>query len=184
MPIAAITQALDRGIDAALADERIVGCVVLLAQGGRTLYSRAAGMADREAGRAMTPDIWLRYASVTKPFTTMAALRLMAQGRLSPDDPVTRHLPDFRPALPDGSRPAILLGHSLGGPIAALAAARHPERVHALILLAACVAVVVFAGWRGSRPTDITRGRSRGRASNTVWRPFSSDSVVTRPKGL
>ncbi|WP_423207531.1 class A beta-lactamase-related serine hydrolase [Paracoccus yeei] len=118
MPIAAITQALDRGIDAALADERIVGCVVLLAQGGRTLYSRAAGMADREAGRAMTPDIWLRYASVTKPFTTMAALRLMAQGRLSPDDPVTRHLPDFRPALPDGRRPTItvaqLMAHMAG----------------------------------------------------------------------
>ena len=66
----------------------------------------------------MTPDIWLRYASVTKPFTTMAALRLMAQGRLSPDDPVTRHLPDFRPALPDGRRPTItvaqLMAHMAG----------------------------------------------------------------------
>ena len=50
MPIAAITQALDRGIDAALADERIVGCVVLLAQGGRTLYSRAAGMPTERPG--------------------------------------------------------------------------------------------------------------------------------------
>jgi pimeloyl-ACP methyl ester carboxylesterase len=38
--------------------------------------------------------------------------------------------------LPDG-RPSLLLGHSLGGPVAALAAARHPERVRALILLAA-----------------------------------------------
>ncbi len=27
-----------------------------------------------------------------------------------------------------------------------------------LILLVASVAVVVFAGWRGARPTDITRG--------------------------
>ncbi|KJB97808.1 hypothetical protein N826_02645 [Skermanella aerolata KACC 11604] len=38
--------------------------------------------------------------------------------------------------LPSG-RGAILLGHSLGGPIAALVAARHPEQVRALILLAA-----------------------------------------------
>lgn len=27
-----------------------------------------------------------------------------------------------------------------------------------LILLAACLIVMVFAGWRGARPTDITRG--------------------------
>ncbi|WP_313576525.1 hypothetical protein [Brevundimonas sp.] len=27
-----------------------------------------------------------------------------------------------------------------------------------LILLVASIAIVVFAGWRGSRPTDITRG--------------------------
>jgi pimeloyl-ACP methyl ester carboxylesterase len=40
-------------------------------------------------------------------------------------------------ALMPDDRPSILLGHSLGWPIAALAAARHPERVRVLILLAA-----------------------------------------------
>ena len=32
------------------------------------------------------------------------------------------------------------------------------DAVLTLILLVASMAVVVFAGWRGSRPTDITRG--------------------------
>lgn len=103
--------ALDRAIDRALSDRRIVGCVVLLAEDGMPAYARAAGMADREAGMAMRPDTWLRYASVTKPFTTVAALRLMDQGRLAADDPVTRWLPDFTPALADGSRPEITVGH-------------------------------------------------------------------------
>ncbi|WP_347266736.1 serine hydrolase domain-containing protein [Paracoccus sp. (in: a-proteobacteria)] len=110
--------ALERAIDSALAERRIVGCVVMLAEAGRLVYVRAAGMADREAGRAMCEDSWLRYASVSKPFTTVAALRLMDMGRLSALDPVTRWLPDFAPALADGSRPVItldqLMSHQAG----------------------------------------------------------------------
>lgn len=39
--------------------------------------------------------------------------------------------------LPKDGRKAVLLGHSLGGPIVARVAADHPDRVHALVLLAA-----------------------------------------------
>lgn len=104
-----IVSDLNAGIDRAIADRSIVGCVVMLAQDGQ-VWERAAGMADREAGREMTPATWLRYASVTKPFTTLAALRLMALGRLDAEDAVTRWLPEFAPALPDGTRPRITVG--------------------------------------------------------------------------
>lgn len=110
--------ALDSAIDSAVSDQRLVGCVVMLAASGRVVHARAAGQADREAGRAMLPDSWLRYASVTKPFTTLTALRLMDRGRLSPEDAVTRWLPGFAPALPDGNRPRIsvnqLMAHLAG----------------------------------------------------------------------
>lgn len=110
--------AIRRAIDDAIAQQRIVGCTVLLSRDGAPLLSVSAGMADREAGRPMTADTWLRYASVTKPFTTLAALRLMDQGRLAPEDPVTRHLPDFTPALADGRRAEItvnqLMSHMAG----------------------------------------------------------------------
>ncbi len=39
--------------------------------------------------------------------------------------------------LPKDGRKVVLLGHSLGGPIVARVAADHPDRVHALVLLAA-----------------------------------------------
>jgi hypothetical protein len=44
---------LDHAIETALQDKRIVGTVVLVAEGGDIVYGRAAGFADREAGRPM-----------------------------------------------------------------------------------------------------------------------------------
>jgi CubicO group peptidase (beta-lactamase class C family) len=100
-------------IEKALTERRIVGTVVLAALNGDTLYRRAAGFADREAGTAMREDTIFRLASLAKPIVTAAAMRLVEAGRLALDAPVTRWLPDFRPALPDGSRPEITIRHLL-----------------------------------------------------------------------
>ena len=67
-----LTAALDAVVDRALAEQRIVGGIVLVAQGGRPAYSRAAGLADREAGRHMALDSILRLSSLTKPIVTAA----------------------------------------------------------------------------------------------------------------
>jgi CubicO group peptidase (beta-lactamase class C family) len=105
------TSAIDGAIDQALADTRIVGAVVLVARDGRIVYRRAAGLADREAGTPMREDAVFRLASLTKPLVTAAAMRLVELGRIALTDPVTRYLPDFRPALPDGDVPTITLRH-------------------------------------------------------------------------
>ena len=103
---------IDRVIDAALG-ARIVGCVVLVSRQVQMLYARAAGLADREAGRAMARATVFRLASVTKPIVAVAALRMVDQGMLRLDDPVQRYLPHFRPLAPDGSRPDISIHHLL-----------------------------------------------------------------------
>jgi len=104
---------LDKAIESALAEQRIVGAVVMVARDGEVIYQRAAGLADREADRPMTVDTIFRFASVTKPLVSAAALKLVEQGDLSLDDPVTRWLPDFTPTLPDGSPAEIRLYHLL-----------------------------------------------------------------------
>lgn len=38
---------------------------------------------------------------------------MVEQGKIHLDDPVTRWLPDFRPALPNGHRPTITVRHLL-----------------------------------------------------------------------
>ncbi|HEV7369679.1 serine hydrolase domain-containing protein [Arenibaculum sp.] len=109
---------LDAVISRALEEERIVGAVVLVARDGEVVYRRAAGLADREAGTPMREDAVFRFASLTKPIVSAAALALVERGALRLDDPVTRHLPDFRPRLADGREPVItvrqLMSHTAG----------------------------------------------------------------------
>jgi CubicO group peptidase (beta-lactamase class C family) len=71
-----MTARLDHAIETALQDKRIVGTVVLLAEGGDIVYGRAAGFADREAGRPMEENCIFLLSSVAKPIVTAAALRL------------------------------------------------------------------------------------------------------------
>src|SRR5689334_5806866 len=81
--------ASQRGIPAAVgmvADER------------NTLYSSAFGTRNSGGPRLMT-DALFGIASMTKPITTVAALQLVEQGKVSLSEPVSRYLPQL--ANPD-----------------------------------------------------------------------------------
>jgi CubicO group peptidase (beta-lactamase class C family) len=116
-PAKDLTASLDAVIDRALEEQRLVGTIVLVNEGGRPAYSRAAGFADREAGRHMALDTILRLSSLTKPIVTAAALALVEDGTVSLDDTVERWLPDFRPKLGSEAPPITLrqlLTHTAG----------------------------------------------------------------------
>ncbi|RQS75039.1 class A beta-lactamase-related serine hydrolase [Burkholderia sp. Bp8963] len=117
-PDTALRERLDAALARALAEQRVVGTVMLVARHGELLYARAAGLADREAGTPMREDALFRLASVSKPIVTAAAMRLVSAGRIGLDEPITRWLPEFRPPLPDGGPAHItlrqLLSHTAG----------------------------------------------------------------------
>ncbi len=102
----------------AIAAQKLVGTVVLVARDGKVVYARAAGLADREAKQAVREDTQFRLASMTKPIVSIAALALVDRGKLSLEDPVTKYLPDFRPKLADGREATItvrqLITHTSG----------------------------------------------------------------------
>ena len=91
-------KALDR-LDQHLAhyvDEgRVPGYLVAVARGGRVAHLTTMGRRDVAAGLPVEPDTLWRIYSMTKPVTSVAALMLVEEGRLSLDDPVARHLPAF-----------------------------------------------------------------------------------------
>ncbi|WP_342897118.1 serine hydrolase domain-containing protein, partial [Thermoanaerobacter sp. CM-CNRG TB177] len=71
---------LDAVIDHAIADQTIVGTVILVAENGEIVYRRAAGFADREAGIPIRENAIFRFASMTKPIVAVTALRLVEEG--------------------------------------------------------------------------------------------------------
>ena len=114
----AFARRLDAAIDKAIAEQRIVGAVVLVAEDGRIVYRRTAGHFDREKGEPMREDAIFRLASVSKAVMSVLAMTLVEDSTLALDAPVSRWLPEFRPRLPDGTAPEItvrqLLSHTAG----------------------------------------------------------------------
>jgi len=97
----------------AIADDRLIGGVVLVAHDRETVVEVTGGLADREAGRKMRDDAIFRYSSFTKPIVAAATMTLVERGVIRLDDPVTRWLPAFRPTLSNGDEPRIEVQHLL-----------------------------------------------------------------------
>ena len=62
------------------------GFAALFAIDGQPVYGSAAGWADIEAKTPMTLDTRMRFASMTKPVTAVAAHMLIEEGKLGLDD--------------------------------------------------------------------------------------------------
>lgn len=87
----AITATLEKAID----DGQFAGISAIIVRNGQVAYIAAVGAADREAGVPMGTNTLARIASMTKPITSIAAMMLVEQGKLSLDDPLSKHLPEF-----------------------------------------------------------------------------------------
>ncbi len=89
------------------------GAAVALLADGAALYQSGYGLADLEHQVAITPSTVFNIGSESKQFTAMAALILEEEGRLSLDDEVQKHLPDF-PNFPEPITIRNLIHHTSG----------------------------------------------------------------------
>jgi D-alanyl-D-alanine carboxypeptidase len=89
------------------------GAAVIVTRGGELLYASGRGLADLEAKRPITPDSVFKLGSIAKQFTAAIVLQLVAEGRVSLDDPISRFFPDFPQP---GGRATVrqLLNHTSG----------------------------------------------------------------------
>ena len=71
------------------------GAIILIQQHGRPVYFESFGVRDVESRRPMTPDTIFRLYSMSKPVTSVAAMMLVEDGKLSLDDPVAKYIPAF-----------------------------------------------------------------------------------------
>jgi uncharacterized protein YbbC (DUF1343 family)/CubicO group peptidase (beta-lactamase class C family) len=89
---------IDDLVEEAIRKNRLPGAVVLVGQNEQILYRKAFGhravVPDLEP---MTVDTVFDLASLTKVVaTTTSIMQLVEAGRISLDDPVARHIPEFR----------------------------------------------------------------------------------------
>jgi CubicO group peptidase (beta-lactamase class C family) len=76
--------------------QQTAGTVTLVARKGKVISLEAVGWQDREAKVPMKTDSIFQIASMTKPVTAMGIAMLEEEGKLSIEDPVEKHLPEFR----------------------------------------------------------------------------------------
>jgi len=102
------------GLILPLVDEGLLSGSILIAKGGKIVFAKGYGFADRENNIRNTPETIFRIGSITKPITAIAIMQLDERNELNINDPLNRYLKDF----PNGDKITIynLLTHSSGLP--------------------------------------------------------------------
>lgn len=75
----------------------VPGAVLLVARHGKIAWFDAAGVLDPATKAPMTKDAIFRIFSMSKPITTVSAMILFEEGKISLQDPLAKYLPDFAP---------------------------------------------------------------------------------------
>ena len=109
--------AIRRLVDSAGLPSMTVGISV----GGRTVWAEGFGYADLARRVPVTPDTRYSLASISKPITATAVMRLVEQGRIALDAPANRYLRAGRITGVAGSNDSAtvgrLLSHTAGIPL-------------------------------------------------------------------
>lgn len=92
------------------------GMALCVQVAGETVVDLWAGVADKEGEQAWHGDTILNLFSCTKTFTAVAALQLVAEGKLELDAPVARYWPEFAAAGKEKITLRHLLSHQAGLP--------------------------------------------------------------------
>lgn len=69
--------------------------VVLVATDGKPDILKAVGLSDRETDKAMQTDSKFRIASMTKVFTAVLTMKLVDEGKLDLEKPISAYFPEY-----------------------------------------------------------------------------------------
>jgi N-acyl-D-amino-acid deacylase len=94
----------DRLMISFLRQHHVPGAALAVTKDGRVVYARGFGYADTEKMRPVAPQALFRIASISKPITAAAILKLVEQGKLKLDDHAFQVL-QFQPFIEDKKRP-------------------------------------------------------------------------------
>src|SRR5262245_43570733 len=80
-----LCEAFDQEMERFMSARMVPGAALAVVKDRRLVYARGYGGADREKQEKVSPESLFRIASISKPFTAVAALKLTQAGRLDLD---------------------------------------------------------------------------------------------------
>lgn len=96
----AVRRQLDAAVQGVMREADIPGVTVGLWTPGKGRYVKSFGVADKDTGRPMSTDLYMRIGSETKTFTVTALLELVDQGKVGLDDTIDTYVD----GVPNGDR--------------------------------------------------------------------------------
>ena len=89
------------------------GVALIVTDDGKTVFAGGRGLADLEKKVPITPATVFRLGSITKQFSAAVMLQLVAEGKVSLDDKLSKFFPDYPKPGADATV-AQLLNHTVG----------------------------------------------------------------------
>ncbi len=122
---------LDNRIPALMDDYNIPGVNIALVKNGKTVWTKAYGYANLEEGTKMTTDTYCRVESISKSVTAWGIMKLVEQGKIDLDAPVTDYIKNW--TFPKSKFPVEditirqLLSHTSGMPLGTIGVRYSPN---------------------------------------------------------
>jgi D-alanyl-D-alanine carboxypeptidase len=139
--------------------------VLMEAKVGQEEWSYAAGVRTRDGGVPVTPGDPVQVGGITQTMVAVSVLKLVDEGRLALNDPITRYLPELdglvHPPGPLSVRQ--LLGHTSGMPDfypVLLESAPHRHLLATRISPGQRLALAGTVAWQPRQPLEVSHSRS------------------------
>ena len=82
-------------LNADVASGKIPGAYLLIARHGQVAFNQGFGVQGPGQTTPVSEETIFRIFSMTKPIVTVTAMKLVEEGKLSVDDPVSKYLPEY-----------------------------------------------------------------------------------------
>ncbi len=87
---------IDPAVEKLIETNRLAGGSIIVLRKGQIVYQKQFGFANRAEKKPVEKDTLFRIYSMTKGITSAAAMMLYDEGKLDLDDPISKHLPEFK----------------------------------------------------------------------------------------
>src|SRR5437879_1795902 len=95
-----IERAVDGVAQSELSAINVPGLSLVIMRGHKVIVAKGYGVTDIAKGTLPSADTVYHIASISKQFTAAAVMKLVEQGKVRLDDPVTKYLTDYHAAEP------------------------------------------------------------------------------------